>query len=315
MPTEHTPAPHLHDRPAGELIADLAALPAHASQARVAVVRRLLALPEAQPALARVSQDASRRGVVFDVARVDVEDQLDDAWVYAAERWMRLIGPSWRERAQFCSDIAWIARQRGRSVLKQVTVGQALSSLGAAEALRTRRCLYAIALRYDFRCRALEAFFAAHPSAPDELDPFSRALHAFALLGQSNTAGLELIDPILRDARHDAKVAHTLLHGVWLGDSLPDQPRLLLGLLAGPAFGARPDPLALFRKTQALRRLGRFEEALCAIADAFESLPADVDPAVHSDLVRERVLVTVARDMAYVGAGDPRDALVGRPHG
>ncbi|MFM9452430.1 hypothetical protein [Streptomyces europaeiscabiei] len=161
----------------------------------------------------------------------------------------------------------------------------------------------------------MEAFFTAHPSSPDELDPFSRALHAFRLLGQSDAAGLWLINPVLRDARDDVKVAHTLLHGVWLGDSLPNQPRLLLDLLASPAFGARPDALALFRKTQALRRLGRFEEALGAITDAFESLPTDVDPAVHSDLVRERVLVTVARDMAAGGAGDPQDVLVGRPHG
>jgi tetratricopeptide (TPR) repeat protein len=305
----------MHDRQADELIADFAALPAHASQERARVVRRLLTLPAAQTTLAWLSQDASRRGVVFDIARVDIEDQLDGAWVYAAERWMLLIRPSWQERAQFCSDLAWFARQRGSSVLKQVTVGRALSTLGAAEVLRTRRCLYALALRYDFRCRALEAFFSAHHSSPDEWDPFTRALHAFALLGQSDTAGMELIDPVLRDAQDDAKVAHTLLHGVWLGDSLPDQPRLLLDLLAGPAFGERPDPLALFRKAQALRRLGRFEEALRAIDDAFESLPADVDPAVHSDLVRERVLVTVARDLAGGGSSDARDALVGRPHG
>ncbi|WP_331752799.1 hypothetical protein OG440_38485 (plasmid) [Streptomyces sp. NBC_00637] len=314
MPTQQTPV-QMHDRQADELIADFAALPAHTSGERARVVRRLLALPTAQTTLAWLSKDPARRGLVFDIAHVDVEDQLEGAWVCVAEGWMLLIRPSWQERAQFCSDLAWFACQHGSSVLKQVTVGQALSTLGAPEVLRTRRCLYATALRYDFRCRALEAFFTAHPSPPDELDPFSRALHAFALLGQSNTAGLELIDPILRDARHDAKVAHTLLHGVWLGDGLPDQPRLLLDLLAGPAFGARPDPLALFRKTQALRRLGRFEETLHAIDDAFESLPADVDPAVHSDLVRERVLVTVARDLATGCSGDARDALVSRPHG
>ncbi|MFM9452431.1 hypothetical protein [Streptomyces europaeiscabiei] len=121
--TLRTPAPHLHDRQADELISDLAALPGHASQERTAVVRRLLTLPEAQTALARLSKDSSWRGVVFDVARVDVEDQLDGGWVYAAERWMGLIRPSWQERARFCSDVAWIARQRGSSVLKQVTVG------------------------------------------------------------------------------------------------------------------------------------------------------------------------------------------------
>ncbi|MET7712453.1 hypothetical protein [Streptomyces sp. NPDC005407] len=102
---------------------------------------------------------------------------------------------------------------------------------------------------------------------------------------------------------------------MWLGDSLPNQSRLILDPSALPAFGARPDPLALFRKTQALRRLGHFEEALAAIADAFESLSADVDPAVHSDLVRERVMVTVACNLAAAGgAGDLRGGLVGRPH-
>jgi hypothetical protein len=54
--------------------------------------------------------------------------------------------------------------------------------------------------------------------------------------------------------------------------------------------------VALMRKAGALRQLGRYRQALDALDDALEALPAG-DPAVHADLVRERTLVTTAFDL------------------
>ncbi|MEV8544472.1 hypothetical protein [Streptomyces sp. NPDC051572] len=296
MSSQSGTAGHRNVQQAAELIADFAALP-QTSPARTSIVRRLRTLPSAQSELALALQETARRPLVFEIARTDVEDCMDDTWIYKSERWMKLTRPSWQELAQFCTDTAWTARRTSNSAAAYLTVRQALSRIGAGDALRTRRYLYALALRYDFRCRALGDFFTAYATPPEDLDPFSRALHAFALLGQSNPAGLELIEPILHDARHHRKVAHVLLHGLWLGDSLPDQPRLILDLFTTPAFATGTDPIALYRKTQALRRLGRYHDALGAITDALEALPPSIDPAVHSDFVRERALTTTARDM------------------
>ncbi|WP_235990966.1 hypothetical protein [Streptomyces ureilyticus] len=52
----------------------------------------------------------------------------------------------------------------------------------------------------------------------------------------------------------------------------------------------------LFRVVGALRRLGRYDEGLAAIDRALDLLPPG-DITVHADLVRERSLVTAARDL------------------
>ncbi|MCZ9339344.1 hypothetical protein NGM37_16345, partial [Streptomyces sp. TRM76130] len=60
-------------------------------------------------------------------------------------------------------------------------------------------------------------------------------MRAFALLGRSRASGLPLLDAVLSRAAHDEKVVHALLHGLWLGEDLPDQPRRILDLLRAPA--------------------------------------------------------------------------------
>ncbi|MCM2430991.1 hypothetical protein [Streptomyces sp. RKAG337] len=272
-----------------------AQLPAGDAFARRAAARRLLASPNIRPVLRRAAFTPSTRDAVLEIARVDVEDHLDQPWTERAEAWMELTQSSWQESAQFCADLAWSGRQTGSSTLTHLTADQALSCAPTITA-RTRLHLYGLGLRYDFRCGALRVLFARRGHVAD-LDPFSRSLHAFALLGQSDPAATDLIDPLLEESQNHPKIAHTLLHGLWLGHDLPDQPHLILALLDRPAFAdADTDAIALFRKAAALRGLRRFDEALAAIAQAMEVLPVNAGSAVHSDLVRERALILSARD-------------------
>ncbi|MEV8410409.1 hypothetical protein AB0R12_32910, partial [Streptomyces niveus] len=67
-------------------------------------------------------------------------------------------------------------------------------------------------------------------------------------------------------------------------------------LSSGPPFDTGRDPIALFRMAGALRRLGRCDEGLAAIDRALDLLPPG-DLTVHADLVRERSLIAVARDL------------------
>ncbi|MFE1836495.1 tetratricopeptide repeat protein [Streptomyces sviceus] len=70
----------------------------------------------------------------------------------------------------------------------------------------------------------------------------------------------------------------------------------LVGLLPE---GGLDDPIALFRMASARRSLGQYPEALTAIDHALELLPPG-ELAVHADLVRERLLITTAHDLAVL---------------
>ncbi|MCX5215800.1 hypothetical protein OG689_42365 [Kitasatospora sp. NBC_00240] len=297
-----TLAPHPADRTVRSIASTYRQLDAFilmstdSDHARKLAARAILARPDALPVLQGAARTAGTRAAVLDIARTDIEDRFEEAWPQRADEWMERLGATWQESARFCADVAWSARQSGSSVLLHVTAAQALQRGVAAIAARTRLHLYAVALRYDFRCRSLEELLSAQPL--QDLDPFSRSLHVFALLGQSDPRGLGLIDQVLADAEDDVKVTHALLHGLWLGEDLPGQPQRILDLLDRPAFAARPDAIALYRKARALRRLLRHDEALAAIDEAMECLPVSTDAAVHSDLVRERVLIIAAREQA-----------------
>jgi hypothetical protein len=269
-------------------------LPTTAAWARRAAARRLLHSPNIHAVLERAAFLAPTREAVLDIAAHDVADHFDGPWTDRAEYWAELIRPSWQESAHFCADIAWRARTAGSSTLVHLTADQALGDASTFTS-RTRLHLYGLGLRYDFRCAALADLFDRRGRTAD-LDPFSRSLHAFALLGQSDPNALHLIDPLMEETAGHRKVAHALLHGLWLGHDLPDQPHRILALLDRPPFARDPDAVALFRKAAALRRLRRFDEALASISQAMEVLPPEADPSVHSDLVRERALIINAQD-------------------
>lgn len=271
-------------------------LPAEATFERRAAARKLLHRPDIQAMLQQGATTQTGRQAAFDIARADIQDRLDQTWTTHVEDWLELLHASWGESASLCADTAWAGRQGGNSVLGHLTADHVLRTPASPTTARTRLHLYAIALRYDFRCRSLQELFEQHPTPIRDLDPFSRSLYAFALLGRSNPSALELIEPLLTETHDHPKVAHALLHGLWLGEDLPSQPQEMLALLERPVFAARPDGIALYRKARALRRLNRHDEALAAIDDAMENLAPGTDASVHSDLVRERVLISAARE-------------------
>ncbi|MGW2548300.1 hypothetical protein ACWC5I_47455, partial [Kitasatospora sp. NPDC001574] len=86
-------------------------------------------------------------------------------------------------------------------------------------------------MRYDFRCRAISDLADDVTAGQrSRWDPYTRALVAFALLGRSEPAGLIAMRDCLEEAGDNAQVVHALLHGLWLGDGLPDQAGEILRL-------------------------------------------------------------------------------------
>ncbi|MEU2769297.1 MULTISPECIES: hypothetical protein [Streptomyces] len=264
--------------------------PPAARLARFAQARQLLGEPGILPLLEEAVHVPQLRAGVLALAQVDVCDAPDTVFTARAEHWMRVARTTWQESAAFLADVAWQARRDGRRVSEEVPRGAAPS--GDAVTARTRIHLLGLALRYDFRRVALEEALRAHRGP---WDVFSHALFAFALLGQSKPQGLQAMEDVLADAGDDVKVLHTLLHGLWLGDGLPQRHQHMLGILSRPPFRGRTDAVALFREAGVLREMRCFGEALAAIDRALELLPPG-DPGVHDDLVRERALVLLARD-------------------
>ncbi|MEU0215191.1 hypothetical protein ABZ281_08720 [Streptomyces sp. NPDC006265] len=271
--------------------------PPAARLARLAQARQLLSEPGVLPLLEEAVHVPQLRPGVLALAQVDVCDAPDMVFTARAEHWMRVARTTWQESAAFLADVAWQARRDGRRVSEEIPRGAALA--GDAVTARTRIHLLGLALRYDFRRVALEEVLRAHRGP---WDVFSRALFAFALLGQSNPQGLQVMEDVLADADDDVKVLHTLLHGLWLGDGLPQRHQHMLGILSRPPFRGRTDAVALFREAGVLREMRCFGEALATIDRALELLPPG-DPGVHDDLVRERALVLLARDACALTDG------------
>lgn len=265
--------------------------PPTAPPERLAQARKLLSEPRVRAFLEEAVHTPELRQGVLDLARVDVQDAPENACATRAERWMLTAEATWQESAAFLADIAWQARRDGRRLADEVSreTSHAVDPIAA----RTRLHLLGLALRYDFRRAALEEAMLAHRGP---WDVYSRALFAFALLGQSKARGLELMDEVLTAADDDTKVLHALLHGLWLGDALPSRRQHMMSILTRPPFRGRTDAVALFREAGILRETRCFDEALATIDRALEMLPPG-DPGVHDDLVRERALIITARDM------------------
>ncbi|MEE1927119.1 hypothetical protein V1J52_02800 [Streptomyces sp. TRM 70351] len=245
-------------------------------------------------------REVRERGWAMVRVRVLEEAAAGRDWTREAAAWLERGGASWARSARLTSDLAWRTRAERRSALEFLTEEQvALTDPGTVRG-RALWHLYLTTLRYDFRCRAVTALFGRLPDgALDGLDPYTESLRVFALLGRSRPQGLPAADRVLARAGTDAKVAHAVLHGLWLGEDLPGQARRMLAVLDGPAFAGGADPEARFRRAFALRKTGAYRAALTEVEAAIDALdPTEV--VVHADCVRERALILAERDLRAV---------------
>ncbi|MFE9976501.1 hypothetical protein ACFYRD_38840 [Streptomyces hirsutus] len=221
---------------------------------------------------------------------------VDSSWPLRLAEDLRELQADWKTSAEVCADAAWAARSAGRSVLGLLSPEDVTATDHDLITTRALAHLYLSALRFDFRCPTLQRLVEhLAETARQPLDCYTRALYAFALLGQSRPEGLTAMAEVLAKAEEHTKTLHVLLHGLWLGQDLDQGAERLLALSSRPALAADTDPIVLFRVAGALRQLGRYEEGLGAINRAIDCLPPG-DPSVHADLVRERSLLCAARD-------------------
>jgi tetratricopeptide (TPR) repeat protein len=226
------------------------------------------------------------------------QNTADPLWPARLAGDLRELDADWQESAEMCADAAWAARAAGNSVLNLLHPGQVTAAAPDPVTARTFRHLYLTGLRYDLRCATLQSLAEPLLESEHTLDCYSRALYAFALLGQSRPEGLAVMDEVLDEAGDHAKTLHVLLHGLWLGLDLDQGAQRLLALSIRPPLDVGTGPIVGFRRAGALRRLGRYDASLAAIDRALDLLPPG-DTTVHADLVRERSLTATARDLHH----------------
>jgi hypothetical protein len=242
------------------------------------------------------------RTAKLDALRAAAQRRITEGeeWIGPLDRTLRLTGATWQESARVCSPVVWHARRTARDVLKDLGHRPIPGADMSTPQHRTWWHLYFTAHRFDFRCTAIHTVFQAlDPPGAEHADPYLRAHDVFAVLGRSQPAGLGMLDDLLADgeAAHSREVLHVVLQGLWLGHLLPGRAERILHLTGLPVLARSADPVALMRAAGALRQLGRHRQALDAIDDAIEALPAG-DSTLHADLVRERTLITTALDLA-----------------
>ncbi|WP_232660468.1 hypothetical protein [Pseudonocardia sp. TRM90224] len=259
---------------------------------------------------AEVFADVTGRQYV--VERMSDPDLADNAWVLAtwevedaaragggewigmAISWLQDGDAGWERSAYFCADVSWTARAAGNSALLHIDKSDlTLPVITAGE--RGLLHLLLQSQRYDFRFAAIRETVAGLGVAVEALDPFSRAIHAFALLGQSAPEATAEFDATSALGGSNEKVQHALLHGLWLAESLPDQAERILRFVDSTDVLRADDPVVALRKAHALRKLHRFDEALQSIDLGISQIsPAALD--VHRDFVRERSMIIAVRD-------------------
>ena len=106
---------------------------------------------------------------------------------------------------------------------------------------------------------------------------------------------------LLAVAGDDYRVNLSLVEGLRLGHTIPRQAELMLELLEHGPLAASPSPDPLYRKAYALRRLGRFDEALRVADQCLQKIP----PRQVQDRIRilqERDLILGERAIEHQAA-------------
>jgi tetratricopeptide (TPR) repeat protein len=248
---------------------------------RDTVAARLAEHPDLDRLVSERKEVAESRHHVFRLVRhlVTMSVARHEDWTALAVTWLLRLDASWSESADVCNKLCLRSRRLLNSPRPYLSTDDLNGSLAGTADGRAMLHLYATALRYEFRCRSLEGFLESLGVPVASLDPYLHALYAYALLAQNDPRGVEELHAVLaRGGGDDISVLHALQEGLRYGYDIPDQAELMLTLWRRPDRGDRRDATVLLREAYALRRLGRYDEALATVNRSLLQLqPNEVD--------------------------------------
>ncbi|WP_412543043.1 tetratricopeptide repeat protein [Longispora sp. K20-0274] len=215
------------------------------------------------------------------------------AWIGELASRSERHGLSLAELRTAAGDLAWLARDVG-----QRYPGSADWDAAVGAGHRHRLVLAYVTgqrLRFDFKFEALQAYTYSWLTEFAD-DALILGLAAFAALGNRTARGLDLYRQALDAPDADSKSRHLCLHAIWFADHVPDQAQLLLDLSNAMLAKGPGDANIFYRRAYALRKLGRYDQAIEEVDRAIGMLGTGMN-AVHQDYVRERELITVTMQL------------------
>ncbi|MFI9556121.1 hypothetical protein [Nonomuraea endophytica] len=193
------------------------------------------------------------------------------------------------------TDLAWISRDAGEPLPRETlptppqrATNPQLYQLVAAYVIGQR-------LRFDFRFEALED--ASHVWLGEfEGDALILSFAAFAGLGLGSQHALDTYQQAIASGNADRRSRHVCLAGIWLAHHLPDSPDRVIALSNQMIGRGEIDENVFYRRAGALKRQGKWEQALQEIDHAIGLLGVG-NNAIHQDYMRERESIQASMQM------------------
>jgi len=253
--------------------------------------------PASDPALEermRFSPASERPAALVDrFAPRTSSDGLD--WIADLARSSEQYGLSVPEIRRVATDLAWMARLAEQKCPGDLEWGAARGLSGS----RTQRLVLAYVhgqrLRFDYRFREISA------RCNDWLTEFHDdalilSFAAFGGLGSRMSNGLDLFNRAVQAPDADGKSRQVALSAIWFADHVEEQADTLLRLSDEMMAHGEVDQNVHYRRAAALRRLGRYDEALVEIDLAIDLFGVG-NVLVHEQYAQERRTILHTRDM------------------
>lgn len=242
----------------------------------------------------RLVPAAERPAVLVDhLALRASSDGLD--WIADLARGADHYGLSVPEIRRAATDLAWMARVAEQRYPGELEWGAA-RGLGGS---RTQRLVLAYVhgqrLRFDYRFREILARCNEWLTEFHD-DALILSFAAFGGLGSRALNGLDLYTRAVQAPDADSKSRQVALTAIWFADHLEEQADTLLRLSDQMMARGEDNENIHYRRAAALRRLGRYDEALTEIDLAIDLFGVG-NMLVHEQYAQERRTIIHTRDM------------------
>lgn len=150
-------------------------------------------------------------------------------------------------------------------------------------------------LRFDYRFREILARSNEWLTEFHD-DALILSFAAFGGLGSRTLNGLDLYNRAVQVPDADTKSRHVCLAAIWFADHLEEQPEMLLRLSDEMMARGGEDANIHYRRASALRRLGKYDDALTEIDLAIDLFGVG-EVLVHEQYAQERRTIINTREM------------------
>jgi hypothetical protein len=193
------------------------------------------------------------------------------------------------------TDLAWLARLAEQRYPGDLEWDPARGVAGSRMKRLVLAYVHGQRLRFDYRFRELQTRCNAWLAEFHD-DALILSFAAFAGLGCRASNGLDLFNRSVQAPDADSKSRQVSLTAIWFADHLVEQPETLLRLSDDMMARGEDNENIHYRRAAALRRLGKYDEALVEIDLAIDLFGVG-NMLVHEQYAQERRTIIATRDM------------------